>query len=299
MRKLFFILFSITVSLFCSGQKAIITLDTNAILIGEQIIFKIECVDIDKAINWPLFNDTIVDGVEIISKSEIDTISNSNTDKKTYSFSQEYLITSWDSGVYYIAPIKLNSSLSTEGLLLNVMSVSTDQNSEIKDIKEPLDAEYEFKDFLIWIILLLTIILIVYLLKKYVFNKKEKVEKKIIKKIVPAHITALKELNNIEKKELWQSGKIKQYHSGISEILRKYMEHRFKFIALELTTDEILSNIENTISREEHVELKQVLQRADLAKFAKSKPNEEENKQSMELAKRFVDKTKKSEKINE
>lgn len=299
MRKLFFILFSITVSLFCSGQKAIITLDTNAILIGEQIIFKIECVDIDKAINWPLFNDTIVDGVEIISKSEIDTILNSNTDKKTYSFSQEYLITSWDSGVYYIAPIKLNSSLSTEGLLLNVMSVSTDQNSEIKDIKEPLDAEYEFKDFLIWIILLLTIILIVYLLKKYVFNKKEKVEKKIIKEIVPAHITALKELNNIEKKELWQSGKIKQYHSGISEILRKYMEHRFKFIALELTTDEILSNIENTISREEHVELKQVLQRADLAKFAKSKPNEEENKQSMELAKRFVDKTKKSEKINE
>lgn len=299
MRKLFFILFSITVSLFCSGQKAIITLDTNAILIGEQIIFKIECVDIDKAINWPLFNDTIVDGVEIISKSEIDTILNSNTDKKTYSFSQEYLITSWDSGAYYIAPIKLNSSLSTEGLLLNVMSVSTDQNSEIKDIKEPLDAEYEFKDFLIWIILLLTIILIVYLLKKYVFNKKEKVEKKIIKEIVPAHITALKELNNIEKKELWQSGKIKQYHSGISEILRKYMEHRFKFIALELTTDEILSNIENTISREEHVELKQVLQRADLAKFAKSKPNEEENKQSMELAKRFVDKTKKSEKINE
>ena len=299
MRKLFFILFSLTVSLFCSGQKAIITLDTNAILIGEQIIFKIECVDIDKTINWPLFNDTIVDGVEIISKSEIDTISNSNTDKKTYSFSQEYLITSWDSGAYYIAPIKLNSSLSTEGLLLNVMSVSTDQNSEIKDIKEPLDAEYEFKDFLKWIILLLTIILIVYLLKKYVFNKKEKVEKKIIEEIVPAHITALKELNNIEKKELWQSGKIKQYHSGISEILRKYMEHRFKFIALELTTDEILSNIENTISREEHVELKQVLLRADLAKFAKSKPNEEENKQSMELAKRFVDKTKKSEKINE
>lgn len=299
MRKLFFILFILTVSLFCSGQKAIITLDTNAILIGEQIIFKIECVDIDKTINWPLFNDTIVNGIEIISKSEIDTISNSYTDKKTYSFSQEYLITSWDSGAYYIAPIKLNSSLSTEGLLLNVMSVSTDQNSEIKDIKEPFDAEYEFKDFLKWIILLLTIILIVYILKKYVFNKKEKVEKKIIKKIVPAHITALKELNNIEKKELWQSGKIKQYHSGISEILRKYMEHRFKFIALELTTDEILSNIENTISREEHIELKQVLQRADLAKFAKSKPNEEENKQSMELAKRFVDKTKKSEKTNE
>lgn len=299
MKKLFFILINLTISLFCFGQKAIITLDTNAILIGEQITFKIECIDLDKTINWPLFNDTIVDGIEIISKSEIDTISNSTNDEKTYSFSQEYLITSWDSGAYYIPPIKLNDNLLTEGLLLNVMSVSTDQNSEIKDIKEPLEPEYEFKDFLAWIILLMTIILIVYLLKKYVLNKKEKVEKKIIKTIVPAHITALKELNNIEKKKLWQSGKIKQYYSGISEILRKYMEHRFKFIALELTTDEILLNMENTISREEHLELQQVLERADLAKFAKSKPNKEENKQSMELAKRFVDKTKKLENNNE
>ena len=299
MRKLVIILFNLTASVFCFGQTAIVSIDTNTILIGEQITFKIECLDIDKAINWPLFNDTIINGIEIISKSEIDTILNITNDKKTYSFSQEYLITSWDSGAYYIAPIKLNSNLSTEGLLLNVMSVSTDQNSEIKDIKRPLEAEYEIKDFLIWIILLLTIILIVYLLKKYIFNKKEHVEKKIIKTIIPPHIIALKELNNIEKKELWQSGKIKQYHSRISEILRKYMEHRFNFIALELTTDEILLNIKNTISREEYIELKQILQRADLAKFAKNKPNNQENKQSMELAKRFVDKTKKSEKINE
>ena len=299
MRKLVFILFNLTASVFCFGQTAIVSIDTNTILIGEQITFKIECLDIDKDINWPLFNDTIINGIEIISKSEIDTILNITNDKKTYSFSQEYLITSWDSGAYYIAPIKLNSNLSTEGLLLNVMSVSTDQNSEIKDIKRPLEAEYELKDFLIWIILLLTIILIVYLLKKYIFNKKEHVEKKIIKTIIPPHIIALKELNNIEKKELWQSGKIKQYHSRISEILRKYMEHRFNFIALELTTDEILLNIKNTISREEYIELKQILQRADLAKFAKNKPNNQENKQSMELAKRFVDKTKKSEKINE
>ena len=151
MRKLVFILFNLITSIFCFGQTAIVSLDTNTILIGEQITFKIECLDIDKAINWPLFNDTIVNGIEIINKSEIDTVSNSIDDKKTYSFSQEYLITSWDSGVYYIAPIKLNSNLSTEGLLLNVMSVSTDQNSEIKDIKGPLKPEYELKDFLIWI----------------------------------------------------------------------------------------------------------------------------------------------------
>ena len=86
MRKLIFILFTLNISLFCFGQKAIITLDTNIILIGEQTIFKIECLDIDKTINWPLFNDTIVEGIEIISKSEIDTISNSNADKKNIFF---------------------------------------------------------------------------------------------------------------------------------------------------------------------------------------------------------------------
>jgi hypothetical protein len=146
---------------------------------------------------------------------------------------------------------------------------------------------------------LLLIVLIIYLLRKILKRKKEKITKPKTKKIIPPHIIAMDELNNIEKQELWQSGMIKKYHSEISETLRKYIENRFNFIALEMTTDEILSGIKNNISTNNSQELRTVLQRADLAKFAKSKPNEDENKESMLLAKQFVDQTKNSEKHNE
>ena len=301
MKKLIFIILLLENSVFCNAQVALATLDTNAILIGEQIKFKIECKNINKPINWPIFQDTIINGIEIISKSEIDTISeyDKNTDNQTFSLSQEYIITAWDSGSYYIPPFKLKNDITTEALLLNVMSIAIDKNADLKDIKQPLDAKYELSDFLPWILLFACIVLIIYLLKKYMSNKKEKPITTIAKAIIPAHITALEELNNIEKQELWQNGKIKKYHSGISEILRKYMENRFNFIALELTTDEILIDIKDKISIENHNELRRTLQRADLAKFAKSKPNENENKESMQLARKFVDQTKKPEKKNE
>ena len=300
MRKFLFTILFIATNLISFSQSTQVSLDTNTILIGEQIKLKIICEEIDSPINFPSFNDTIVEGVEIISRSSIDTIlKSSNNGKKTLSLSQEYIITAWDSGAYYIPSFKLNEEIQTNPLLLNVLSVAIDQNSDLKDIKQPLDPKYDLSDFLPWIITLLLIVLIIYLLRKILKRKKEKITKPKTKKIIPPHIIAMDELNNIEKQELWQSGMIKKYHSEISETLRKYIENRFNFIALEMTTDEILSGIKNNISTNNSQELRTVLQRADLAKFAKSKPNEDENKKSMLLAKEFVDQTKNSEEHNE
>jgi len=299
MKKFLITLLFIAITLISFSQSTQVSLDTNTILIGEQIKLKIICEKIASPINFPSFNDTIVEGVEIISRSSIDTILESNNGKETLSLSQEYIITAWDSGTYYIPSFRLNEQITTNPLLLNVLSVTIDTNADLKDIKQPLDPEYNLSDFLPWIITLLLITLIIYLLRKFLRREGKKTTIVKAKKLIPAHITAMDELNNIEKQELWQSGMIKKYHSEISETLRKYIENRFNFIALEMTTDEILSEIKDNISSNNSQELRTVLQRADLAKFAKSKPNENENKESMLLAKQFVDQTKKSEEHNE
>lgn len=299
MKKFLITLLFIAITLISFSQSTQVSLDTNTILIGEQIKLKIICEKIASPINFPSFNDTIVEGVEIISRSSIDTILESNNGKETLSLSQEYIITAWDSGTYYIPSFRLNEQITTNPLLLNVLSVTIDTNADLKDIKQPLDPEYNLSDFLPWIITLLLITLIIYLLRKFLRRTEKKTTLVKAKNLIPAHITAMDELNNIEKQELWQSGMIKKYHSEISETLRKYIENRFNFIALEMTTDEILSEIKDNISSNNSQELKTVLQRADLAKFAKSKPNENENKESMLLAKQFVDQTKKSEEHNE
>ena len=275
------------ISNFAFAQTA--TMDTNAILIGEQINFTISN-SIANTNLWPTYDEFLVEGIEIIKQEKLDT-SNSI-------ISQNFIITAWDTGSYYIPSILFSESSKTEGLLLNVQTIALEEGAELKDIKQPMQAPIGWSDIWPWLLAIITIALIVYLLKKYVFNKKEEVITAKPKAIIPADITALKQLNMLEKDQLWQVGKIKEYHTELSEIIRRYTENRFDFIALELATDEIISELKSKVNNEQLASITILLQRADLAKFAKSKPDTDENEESMQLAKHFVGQTKQKEITN-
>jgi low affinity Fe/Cu permease len=160
-----------------------------------------------------------------------------------------------------------------------------------------MEAPIGWSDIWPWLVGIIVLTLIVFLLKKYVFNKKEKERIEKPEVIIPADITALQQLTKLDKAQLWQGGRIKEYHSELSEIIRRYTENRFNFIALELATDEIISELKSKVNNEQLASITILLQRADLAKFAKSKPDEDENKESMQLAKYFVGQTK-EKKVN-
>jgi low affinity Fe/Cu permease len=241
---------------FAFAQTAL--LDTNSILIGEQTDFTI-ANELRNTSVWPTYEEFLVDGVEIIRASKLDTTENI--------VSQTFTITAWDSGSYYIPAIEFSENNKTEGLLLNVQAVILEEGAEFKDIKQPIEEPIGWSDIWPWLLGIVLLALVIYLLKKYVFNAKP-------------------------KQQLWQSGKIKEYQSEISEIIRRYAENRFNFIALELATHEILSELKSHLNAEQLANIGTLLQRADLAKFAKSKPNNSENEESMTLAKQFVNNTK-------
>ena len=278
MKKLILLLF---ISNFVFAQTT--KLDTNAILIGEQINFSISNT-ISETEVWPTFDAFLVEGIEIIKAGKLDTSDNL--------ISQNFIITAWDSGSYYIPPIAFSATSKTQGLLLNVQTIILEEGAELKDIKQPMEAPIGWSDIWPWLLGIVVLILITYILKKYVFTKKEALKIEKPKVIIPADIIALKELINLEKAKIWQEGKIKEYHSSLSEIVRRYTEERFQFIALELTTEEIIDELKSKLKQEQIQNLKTLLQRADLAKFAKSKPIESENTESMLLAKNFVNNTK-------
>ena len=278
MKKLILLLF---ISNFAFAQTA--KLDTNAILIGEQINFSISN-PISETEVWPTYDEFLEDGIEIIKQGKLDT--NENL------ISQNFIITAWDSGSYYIPPISFSETSRTDGLLLNVQSVILEEAAELKDIKQPMEAPIGWSDIWPWILGIILFTLIFFLLKKYVFNKKEVIKRKKPKVIIPTHITALQQLTKLDEAQLWQTGNVKKYHSEISEIIRRYTENRFNFIALELATEEIISELKSKVNNEQLASITIILQRADLAKFAKSKPEETENKESMQLAKYFVVQTK-------
>ena len=263
------------------GQTAI--MDTNSILIGEQINFSISN-PISETEVWPTYDEFLADGIEIIKQGKLDT--NENL------ISQNFIITAWDSGSYYIPPISFSETSRTEGLLLNAQTVILEEGAELKDIKQPMEAPIGWSDIWPWLLGIILFTLIVFLLKKYVFNKKEVIKIKKPKVIIPPDITALQQLTKLDEAQVWQAGNVKKYHSEISEIIRRYTENRFNFIALELATEEIISELKSKVNNEQLASITILLQRADLAKFAKSKPEETENKESMQLAKHFVAQTK-------
>ena len=283
MKKLIIFLF---ISNFAFAQTSL--LDTNFILIGEQINFTISNT-ISKTEVWPTFEEFLVKGVEIIEEGKLDTIENL--------ISQNFIITAWDSGSYYIPPISFSANSKTQGLLLNVQTIILEEGAELKDIKQPMEAPIGWSDIWPWLLTFIVLFLVIFLLKKYVFNQKEKERIEKPELITPADITALQQLTKLDKAQLWQGGSVKKYHSELSEIIRRYTEDRFNFIALELATDEIISELKSKVNNEQLASITILLQRADLAKFAKSKPDEDENKESMQLAKHFVGQTK-EKKIN-
>ncbi len=137
-------------------------------------------------------------------------------------------------------------------------------------------------------------IIIIYLVKRYRKKKPEVVVVEPPK--IPAHIIALEKLEKLKNEKLWQEGKLKQYHSALSEIVREYVENRFKIQALEQTTDEILFGFRNvSIDEESKQRLRQLLVLSDMVKFAKEQPLPHENEMSLTNAFDFVNGTKREE----
>lgn len=111
--------------------------------------------------------------------------------------------------------------------------------------------------------------------------------------IIPPHQLALSKLSELREKELWQQGDIKTYQSELTYIIREYLEGRYGIAALETTTDVIIHQIVDKIAHQGHtVALKEILQVADLVKFAKAKPSENLHESFMNKAEDFVNDTK-------
>jgi hypothetical protein len=122
-------------------------------------------------------------------------------------------------------------------------------------------------------------------------NKKPFIPKKT-RPIIPAHIQALNDLDDLKKKKLWQAGRIKDYYTELTDISRLYIEHRFGINAMEMTSFEIMEVLpEEKINPEELEKLSQTLSTADMVKFAKASPLPGTNDNCWLYTKEFVEKT--------
>jgi hypothetical protein len=279
-------------------------LQQYTIRIGDQTkLFLSVHQPVKERVNFPKLTDTITGKVQIVSVNKPDTTVDKN-DPKNITVINSYTITSFDAGTYTIPSFALGTTggvVKTNELTLQVETVKVDTTKAIYDIKQPLAVTYTFFDWLrdnwYWVALCLLGILAIAGLIWYFRKrpKKEVIEEKA-KPGLPPHIIALNKLKELQNKKLWQEGKIKDYHSELTDILREYLEKRYRIKTHEKTTDEILTGLRYLdISDENKNVLRQILTLADLVKFAKEKPLPAENEQSINDTTNFVLNTQKAE----
>ena len=284
--------------LFSQGITVQAVLDKNQILIGDQIYFTIKArIPAGAKITLPVFKDSIASKIEIVETPKTDTVKKAGL----YEINQRYLITSFDSGNHVIPSLKIplfingvNDTMHTQDILLFVSSIPI-KSKEVFDIKPPFDAPFYIWEVLKWVLLGLLIIAIIIFAIIY-FKKRRRGEKifSIRKVKEPAHVIALRELDKLKSEKIWQQGKAKIFHTRLTDILRQYIEARFNILAMEQTTDEILTDLQKTDFSEKTLfsSLKILLQTADMVKFAKSEPLPEENDSCLAMGYDFVQKSK-------
>jgi hypothetical protein len=271
-KQIFYILLFISTISFAQKPMVKAEIDTTSIRIGEQFQLKIS-VDETQNVIIPKIQ---LKGLEVIDSTRIDTIKNS--------LIRRYILTGFDSGAFYIPQQQIfvkNQAFLTDSLLINIATIAIDtlkvKKFPIKSIKkEP----YTFDDFRIYIYLILAILAIIgFWIYWFVIRKRKETEDAPTYRTLPPFEEAILRLNELDEKLLWQNNKIKEYYSELTEIVRGYIERELKVPALENTTDEVLAMIKDfknadsiETSKETIKKLKDLLQEADLVKFAKSKP---------------------------
>ncbi len=302
--KYLFILFAVLLQKFSFSQvQAFALIDTSKIKIGEQakidlfINYKGDIKNLK--IQWPQLDDTLRKEVEVVNVSKIDTTIPDKNDPKNIQQHQAIYVTSFDSGYWALPPFKfiINDDTAnpvyTQALLLEVQTLPIDTaEASIKDIKPIYDEPTNWKEYLPYIYwgvaILAALAILYYVIYKLGKNKKKK-PVVISKPKIPAHITALRDLETIRNMKLWQEGKTKEYYTAITDTIRVYIEGRYEVMAMELTSDEIMqvmrSQVIDNVSKDR---LKQILSLADYVKFAKAQPIDVENELTLNNAFEFV-----------
>ena len=132
-----------------------------------------------------------------------------------------------------------------------------------------------------------------WLYNKYI--KKEELEEVVEEEIIirPAHELAEEKLDELKSLQLWQQGKIKEYQSSLTFIIREYLENRYEVKALESTTQEILKSLAKAgFDKTLNADLSEILTMADLVKFAKARPGESIHESFMHKAYDLIEQTK-------
>ena len=309
-RVAFIFLLLLNTALFAQDIRVKASTDTTTYKVGDYINYTLR-IEYDKSIG--IIPPLIKDSLKTADIIKLDTAVTTEENGRMVTLIKAVL-SKYDSAVVSIPPIaikyrtlkspgeKLSVNDSTLKTILSypvtvfVHTLQVNPQAEIKDVKDPVKVPLPWMLILLWVAVAVVVLgVALFLWLRYKRNKANRVVAPP-KVILPAHVQALAALTELDKKQLWQKGMVKEYHSEITEIIRAYFERKFDLRALELTTTEVNLQLKEKSGAANIIDITvDFLNNADLVKFAKFKPensvNSEMMKQALEIVNRTADQT--------
>ena len=298
MKKCFIVIILIACTLQSMAQvKVESNLSAVEMLVGQQVQITVAATaDKDANVVFPQ-EATFPMGVEFMGAIEMP---DEETDNGQLRRQRGYVITSFEDTLYYLPPmtVKVNDQdYQTNQLALKVLTVEVD-TTNYENYFGPKDVQdnpfmWEEWSLSFWLSILMVVLLAIayYLYLRLRDNKPVIARIRIVKRLLP-HQKAMKAIEEIKAERMVTAEDPKEYYTRLTDALRKYIEERYGFSAMEMTSSEIIERLMASGDQQSLAELSQLFQTADLVKFAKYSTLINENDANLVSAVDFINKTK-------
>ena len=273
-------------------------IDSTTLMIGDQTDLHLRVTqEAGERVEWPVFGESLQDGIEIVDRTIVDSLT---LPDGRVQLNQYLTLTSFKDSLFAIEPIAFASgqdTFRTEGLALNIVQpFEVDTTLAITDIKDIEKAPIWWWGIIRWILLAIGCLLLAvgfyYLWRWYKKNHQPEEEPVAPELLRPADEVALEKLDEIKAQKIWKDGKVKEYQTELTDVVREYIGRRFDVQSTEKTSDETLRAMKPLIEKDLYGKLSKMLQLADLVKFAKWHTTPDENENALITAYDFVNETK-------
>ena len=275
-------------------------IDSIQIFVGQQAHVTLSATAKENAkVEFPQFKPTqyVTPGVEVLDCKELEK---KEQDNGFVTRRVVYTMTSFDDTLYYLPPMEVkidgkpyqSKSLALKVLTIEVDTLHAEQFFGPKDVQ---DNPFQWSDWSLpfWLSVLMLVLLAVgyYLYLRLRDNKPIISHIRIVKRLLP-HQKAMKEIEQIKADKMVTSENSKEYYTKLTDTLRKYIEERYGFSAMEMTSSEIIERLTSAQDQKALDELRQLFTTADLVKFAKYSTLINENDANLVNAIEFINQTK-------
>lgn len=244
-------------------------------------------------VEWNDFaTDTLSAQVDILKRGEMQRTADADSNTIVQ---QQLTLMTFDTGYVQIPSVGLTYAKSAETQLrmkaftdpiqLYATTIAVDTTQAFRPIVEPIAQPLALKEFFPWILGVLLAVLAGFAIWFFLKRRKPRLDENgvpIKGPVIPPYTKAIGDLERLKQQKLWQTGKLKEYYSSLSDIAREYIEGQFGVNAVEMTTDDILKEVRGLhFSDSVFTKLKDTMELSDLVKFAKYSASSLENDNAM------------------